>query len=432
MLSYTVYLIYNAFIFSGIWITVSFCLSPKFSRRPMLLFELLSILAFELIGVAADFFPWINQIRSLLFALTLYGSAFILFNNRFFRKFLVTTCVFMALIATETILYLLFPSTTVDIHFRAFDMNSAWWYVVYLCCFSILLYIVYLLLHKKSTDNMDRLSVKQYWFFLFFPVSQIILLLGWFFSFGEHPSQTNLLILTVSALICIIADVAWLRELSRIADSARLQAENDLLGQQVEAQREYYEMLSANYTDMAMLRHDIANHIYTIRVLLQDGKSEEAISYAERLEQSRAAKTILSTCKNSVVHSFLCHKLDEFSDKGIEATFDVILASKVGIPDTDLIIALGNLLDNAAEACTAAQAQWTHLKVSQKDGFIHIETENSCSAVSLPKKRRIAYLNRGLGTSILHSLAVQYHGSYSSSYEGEKNHAVLVLQENFQ
>lgn len=432
MLSYTVYLIYNAFLFTSIWITVNFCLTPKYSRRTLILCELLSILFFELIGVTADYFPWVNQIRSILFALTYYGAVFILFNNRFFRKFLVTTCVFMALIATEIIQYLLFPSTTVDIHFRAFDMNSVWWYVVYLSCLSILLYLVYLLLHKKTTDNMDRLSAKQYWFFLFFPVSQIILLLGWFFSFGEHPSQTNLLILTVSALICIIADVAWLRELSRIADSARLKAENDLLGQQVKVQREYYEILSANYADMSMLRHDIANHIYTIRVLLQDGKSEEAISYAERLEQSRAAKTILSTCKNSVVHSFLCHKLEEFSGKGIEAAFDVTLAPEVGIPDTDLIIALGNLLDNAAEACAAAQEHSTHLEVSQKDGFIHIETENSCSAVSLPKKRRIAYLNRGLGTSILQSLAAQYHGSYTSAYEGEKNHAVLVLQENLQ
>ena len=215
-----------------------------------------------------------------------------------------------------------------------------------------------------------------------------------------------------------------------MSDNARLKAENDLLGKQIEAQHEYYKALSASFADMAALRHDIANHMFTIRALLQDGKSDEAMQHAARLEQSRAAQSILSSCKNSVVQSFLQHKLDELRKQEIVSDFDVTLAPVTGISDTDLIVALGNMLDNAAEACASVPERSIRLTVKQADGYVQIETENTCAAQAAPKKRRIAYLERGIGTSILRSLAEQYHGSYTSARTDGVNHAALVLREN--
>ena len=78
----------------------------------------------------------------------------------------------------------------------------------------------------------------------------------------------------------------------------------------------------------------------------------------------------------------------------------------------------------------AAQERRIRLTVRQTDGYIHIETENTCAPGTTPKKRRIAYLDRGIGSSILRSLAEQYHGSYTSAREGDINHSVLVLREN--
>ena len=138
----------------------------------------------------------------------------------------------------------------------------------------------------------------------------------------------------------------------------------------------------------------------------------------------------MSACKNSVVHSFLRHRLQELNGKEISSSFDVTLAPVAGISDTDLIIALGNLLDNAAEACATAQERRIRLTVRQTDGYIHIETENTCASGTMPKKRRIAYLERGIGSSILRSLAEQYHGSYTSARDGNINHSVLILREN--
>ncbi len=430
MLGYLIFAVHNLLSLAMMWYTANHCLELRFSRRATIALEAGGLALCALVGCLSELLPLLDAVRPFAFMAIFFSLALILFQNRFFRKLLVMLCIYASVIAAELITYLLLPSVSIDARHRDYSLLNIWWYLSYLGCEAVLLLFVYLLFRKKPSEDMDQLPARQYWFFLFFPVSQFALLSGYVFSTAENIStRTSLLVLACTA-VCFAADFIWFREIRRLSDNARLKAENDLLGRQIEAQREYYKTLTANYADMAALRHDIANHMFTIRALLLDGKSDEAMQYAEQLEQSPAAQSILSACKNSVVHSFLQHRLQELHGKEIASAFDVTLAPVTGIPDTDLIIALGNLLDNAVEACTAAKERRIRLTVRQKDGFIQIETENTCAPGMTPKKRRIAYLERGIGTSILRSLAEQYHGSYTSARDGNINHSVLILREN--
>ena len=430
MLGYLIFAVHNLLSLSMLWFATNRCLEPKYCRRTTILLEACGLALCGIIALLAKSFPLVESLRPFAMIAVFCSFAVILFQNRFFRKLLVMFCIFCSIVVSELLLYLLFPSITLELSQRKFSMLAVWWYLSFLVCEAIYLFFICRLFHKKSSDDMEQLPARQYWFFLFFPISQYALLTGYFFSIADNISTLTSFLIIICALVCFVADFIWFREIRRLSDNVRLKAENDLLGKQIEAQREYYKTLTANYADMATLRHDIANHIFTIRVLLLDGKSDEAMQYATQLEQNPAARSILSACKNSVVHSFLLHRLEELNEKDISSSFDVALAPVAGIPDTDLIIALGNLLDNAAEACAAAQERRIRLTVRQTDGYIHIETENTCAPGTAPKKRRIAYLERGIGSSILRSIAEQYHGSYTSAREGDVNHSVLVLREN--
>ena len=327
-------------------------------------------------------------------------------------------------------MYLINPAKNNLVIQRDFSVVSPLWYVLYLGCQSILLLILYIAFRRKKLDDVDSLPIKQYWFFLFFPISQFVLLNGALSPLIENISPRASIFVAGFVVLCVIADYIWFRQLRKMTDNVRLQTENDLLGKRIEAQREDYKTLSANYANMAVMRHDIANHIYSIRALLQDGKPEEAMQYAAELEKSRVAQDILSDCRNSVVQSFLRHKLNELREQKLSVDFRVNLAPVTGISDTDLIIAIGNMLDNAVEACALAQQHSIHLSVKQRDGYVQVETENTYPQSITSHKRRIAYLKRGLGTSILQALAEQYHGKYLSVREDGIHHAVLTMQES--
>lgn len=428
MLASLIYVIHNIINLGLMWFTANRCLTPRFHRSATFALEAVGLALCFLIGHIASCVPALASYRPYGIMAVFYSFTLFLYQNKLFRKFLVMSCIYISAIATEVIIYVIFPSASITAHFMNVSLLNIWWYLSYTICEAILFLSVYLIFRRKPMHDIDQVPARQYWFFLFFPISQFILLTSYVFSIAEEVSlRTSLLVLT-GALICLAADIIWFREIRRLTDNARLKAENALLGQQIAAQREYYKALSANYVNMATLRHDIANHLFTIRALLTDGKTDEAMRYAAQLEQSTAARTILSSCKNSVVYSFLQHRASELEQAKIAFRFDVNLAPVTGVADTDLIIALGNLLDNAVEACSATEVPRLALTVKQADGFLQIETENTCTASAAPSKRRIAYLERGLGSTILRTLAEQYHGSYTCAREQTTNRSILILR----
>lgn len=354
MSGYIIFIIHNLLSLAMLWHTANCCLTPRFRRKTTILMEAGGLLLCALIARLAELSPMMDFARPFAILAVFIFFAVLLFRNGFFCKLLVMFCIFSTVIVAEVIIYLLFPSFSINVRVRDFSALNIWWYFTYLSCEALLLFFVYLLFRKNACDDFGCLSARRYWFFLFFPISQFVLLTGAVFSTAENISLHTSLFVAVSSLICFAADFIWFREIRQMSDNARLKAENDLLGKQIEAQREYCKTLSANYTDMAAMRHDIANHMFTIHALLLDGKSDEALQYAAKLEQSHTVQSILSACKNSVVQSFLRHKLDELRKRGIISDFDVALAPVIGISDTDLIIALGNMLDNATEACESA------------------------------------------------------------------------------
>ena len=64
--------------------------------------------------------------------------------------------------------------------------------------------------------------------------------------------------------------------------------------------------------------------------------------------------------------------------------------------------------------------------------MLHRKIENlieNQNFVRKTKKRRIPYLERGLGSGILQALAEKYHGNYNGYYDDNAYHTVLVLKE---
>lgn len=419
--------IHNLISLSLLLFAVSRSLIPKYRQRTMLLLSGGILSACTLLAYFSERYPFVDTVRPFVMMAIFFSSALFLYQDKPFRKLLVMLCNYFALLATEVFMYLINPAKNNLVIQRDFSVVSPLWYVLYLGCQSILLLILYIAFRRKKLDDVDSLPIKQYWFF---PISQFVLLNGALSPLIESISPRASIFVAGFVVLCVIADYIWFRQLRKMTDNVRLQTENDLLGKRIEAQREYYKTLSANYANMAVMRHDIANHIYSIRALLQDGKLEEAMQYAAELEKSRVAQDILSDCRNSVVQSFLRHKLNELREQKLSVDFRVNLAPVTGISDTDLIIAIGNMLDNAVEACALAQQHSIHLSVKQRDGYVQVETENTYPQSITSHKRRIAYLKRGLGTSILQALAEQYHGKYLSVREDGIHHAVLTMHES--
>ncbi|MDD6315586.1 MAG: GHKL domain-containing protein [Clostridia bacterium] len=126
--------------------------------------------------------------------------------------------------------------------------------------------------------------------------------------------------------------------------------------------------------------------------------------------------------------AFLFSRTEELKTQGYEIQTQVRVPARAGIPDADMVVAFGNLLDNAVEACPAAGRKQITLSAHMEKGYLHIEERNPAPAAPTSRKRRIPELERGIGFHILQELAGRYDGSFAASVEQGDFTASLILK----
>ena len=125
----------------------------------------------------------------------------------------------------------------------------------------------------------ERFSLRDLLIFLLFPASQILLLHTRFFSEELETGASFWLLL----LLCAAADAALAVAVRSVRKSAELRAEKESLDRQIKSQEEYSRSLAEHYEHMRALRHDLANHVYTVKILAGEGRTEEAAAYIDDL-----------------------------------------------------------------------------------------------------------------------------------------------------
>lgn len=303
---------------------------------------------------------------------------------------------------------------------------------IIICTPYLLLYVILLLLTARLfTYKTSRLSGKEWLLYTIFPASQALMVSLWWFANSREDPLVSAVLQAVSVLICILADIALFLAVRGMSQRAELKAQNQLLADQIDLQREHYAALTEQYERIRVMRHDIANHMHTVQILLNQGNAQAAEAYAaEMLEQHRFHSS-LGECENPIVDAFVFSRVEATKIQDIAFSAEVRLPREPGIADTALITAFGNLLDNAVEACLQLppEQRFIRLSAGMRGAFLAIRVENSGPQTSTtPRLERIPGLERGLGIHILRDLAEQYHGAFQTSYENGCYVAVLTLQ----
>jgi len=113
----------------------------------------------------------------------------------------------------------------------------------------------------------------------------------------------------------------------------------------------HYAEVETIYRTMRGWRHDYHNHIQVLKANLELKEYKEIGNYLEMLDHDlRAVDNVLKT-GNIMVDAILNSKLSMMKERKIRANATAIVPSNVSISGIDLSVLIGNILDNAMEAC---------------------------------------------------------------------------------
>lgn len=183
--------------------------------------------------------------------------------------------------------------------------------------------------------------------------------------------------------------------------------------------REHYTTLKFQVEQTRRLRHDIANHIYTIEQLGMENRQQEDVLEDYKSELARTYQTLQTPmrCEELIIDSAIQNKLRECREKEIQVECSEELFSIGDMERIDMLGLLYNVFDNAIEACERLEKDKRWLKISMKnegDMFI-LDSKNSKNPLFQIKEGQKTSKkdkeNHGIGRNIIKNIVKKYQGT---------------------
>lgn len=125
----------------------------------------------------------------------------------------------------------------------------------------------------------------------------------------------------------------------------------------------HYDEVETMYRTMRGWRHDYHNHIQTLKAYMEMERYGEAAHYLDMLDRDLTTiDTVLKT-GNVMVDAILNSKLALIREKEIRVDATAIVPEDIPVPGVDLSVIIGNLLDNAMEACMKLPVQERFIRI---------------------------------------------------------------------
>lgn len=207
--------------------------------------------------------------------------------------------------------------------------------------------------------------------------------------------------------LCILAFFLIRRILYNMIDRRIERFQSELIEKQV---REIQNM----YRQVRGWRHDYRNHIQNMKIQLAEKNYGKLDRYLSELAEDLAAVDTVIKTGNVMADAILNSKLRSAENLNVSLSVKASIPEKLAMSDVELCAVMGNLLDNAIEACAALseKERFMRIYIGQFKKQFYISVQNSAGKI---KKQNGKYLStkdgeHGYGLFRIDRIAKKYSG----------------------
>lgn len=231
-----------------------------------------------------------------------------------------------------------------------------------------------------------------------------------------------LIILVILALF-LIGIFLLRRMIYNMIDRRIERFQSELIEKQV---REIQNM----YRQVRGWRHDYRNHINNMKIQLSEGNYDKLDAYLNELaDDLDTVDTVIKT-GNVMADAILNSKLGVAEKLNVRLNVKANLPDSLPLTDVELCSMLGNMLDNATEACAALpeDERFMRVYIGKLKGQLYLSVQNSAGKV---RKEKDSYLStkegeHGYGLFRIDRIVKKY-GGYVNRQNEEGVFATEIL-----
>lgn len=267
---------------------------------------------------------------------------------------------------------------------------------------------------------------------IFIPIISVIFGIYFYTKLGMLEANAATVMGIISVTLLSI-DVVFYKI---IQDMARERQELQIVtvkGQKMQSRIDAYNEMEGLLRLQRKKLHDYKNQVQTIAGLIDNGREQEAGSIAKQLAENLSVDSSVVDTKNGTINAILTQKYCTSKERGIGMTFVVGDLSGVSLPAVEIIIIIGNLLDNAIAECE---------KVKERDGNPVIKVtatdeEQFVFSVKNPVLEDVVIdgnsvvkeyePGHGIGLSNVWDVTEKYDGSFGIGCDGKDFTATVII-----
>ncbi len=219
-----------------------------------------------------------------------------------------------------------------------------------------------------------------------------------------------------------------MRILDKIIDKRIASYQSDLLAT-------HYAEVENMYRQTRGWRHDYRNHIQVLKNYAELGDLEAVKHYLNELAEDLNTVDLALKTGNRMTDVILNSKVSLAKAKGIAVKADAHVPVSLSVAEIDLCIILGNLFDNAIEACMALPQEERMIRIymDMKNTQLYISFTNTSAQKKQKKENGRFHTTKGEGHGYglvrIDTIIERYQGYISrNSEDGAFSTEILLPQ----
>lgn len=206
--------------------------------------------------------------------------------------------------------------------------------------------------------------------------------------------------------------------------------------QRAELEQIFYQEIDVMYADMRNWRHDYNTNLVALRAMIEENETDKALDFIDQIShEPEKVKRTLQT-GNLILDAVVSSKLWLAQTKDIETNIQAVsLGKEMNMEDHDFCSVVGNLLDNAIDACERIRKdegkRFIDISLLVKGRNMVLTISNSFNGELKCSGNRYLSLKKegchGIGLKHVDSIVEKYNGQIMREIKGCLFETCVVL-----
>lgn len=240
----------------------------------------------------------------------------------------------------------------------------------------------------------------------------LIITLSIITEFSSHYSNISyvgipLVVISIGVMVFICYNLLAMKYQNRY-----MKIEHDAIKKMFYLQEQYYNMLLDKEEQTKSFRHDIRNHLYSIKVLCDNSDYPQLKEYINSLIETNVYITTQINSGNKLIDAIANDLMNRFPSVKLRIFGTLDMKNKIS--QTDICIIISNLLSNAFEAAVQSKDKIVRIHIKSLNSNLLIIIQNSIDKVPIIINNEIkttkSDVSHGFGLCNIRTSLARYNG----------------------